>query len=185
VLTSIGTFQPGAWRVTVGANPYFYLTPYQEDIEAALLALREQEFKAGRYDPAMQMADPPSYTFQMRFPPDETWPAPGAQHASIEEALDASGESGTGSILDLSRVGTAPDFFTACPLDDQELIQLFGTTKPTRDLLESVLINPKPDSRRSTADLFWDRIGRGEGRYIVIYSGTEPHEIFFVGYSFD
>jgi hypothetical protein len=121
----------------------------------------------------------------MRFPPDESWPAPGAQHASIEEALNASGESGTGSILDLSRVGTAPDFFTVCPLDDQELIQLFGTTRPTRDFLESILINPKPNSRRSTADLFWDRIGRGEGRYIVIYSGAEPHEIFFVGYSFD
>ena len=169
----------------MGANPYFYFTPYQKDIHSALQALREQEFKAGRYDPAMQMADPPRYTFQMRFPPDESWPAPGAQHASIKEALNASGESGTGSILDLSRVGTAPDFFTVCPLDDQELIQLFGTTKPTRDVLESVLINPKPDSDREAAGLFWEQIDRGQGRYIVIYSGSEPREIFFVGYSFD
>jgi hypothetical protein len=131
------------------------------------------------------MADPPRYTFQMRFPPDESWPAPGAQHASIEEAIEAAEESGTGSILDLSRVGSAPDFSTVCPLNDQELLQLFGTTKPTHDLLESVLINPKPDSRHSAADLFWEQIDRGQGRYIVIYSGTEPREIFFVGYSFD
>jgi hypothetical protein len=173
----------------VGANPYFYFVPYQKDIQTALQALREREFKAGRYDPAMQMADPPSYTFQMQFPPDESWPTPGAQHASIEEALEASEESGTGSILDLSRVGGAPDIFTVCPLHDQELIQLFGTTKPTRDLLENAVLNPKPDSLRQAAELFWERIGRGEGRYIVIYSGSEagsePREIFFVGYSFD
>jgi hypothetical protein len=169
----------------VGANPYFYFTPYQKDIQAALQALREREFEAGRYDPAMEMADPPSYMFEMRFPPDESWPAPGAQHVSIEEAIEAAEESGTGSILDLSRVGSAPDFCTVCPLNDQELTQLFGTTKPTRDLLESVMINPRPDSRQSAVDQFWDQIGRGEGRYIVIYSGAEPHEIFFVGYSFD
>jgi hypothetical protein len=167
----------------VGAHPYFYFTPYQKDIQAALQALRETKFNAGRYDPAMQMASPPSYMFQMRFPPDESWPAPGAQHASIEEAIEASEESGTGSILDLSRVGSAPDFFTVCPLDDQELVRLFGTTKPTRDLLDSALINPK--SGQETAGLFWDGIGRGEGRYIVIYAGSEPREIFFVGYSFD
>jgi hypothetical protein len=169
----------------VGAQPYFYFTPYQKDIQAALQALREREFQAGRYDPAMQMADPPSYMFQMRFPPDQSWPTPGAQHASIEEAIDASEESGTGSILDLSRVGSAPDFCTVCPLDDQDLIRLFGTTKPTHELLESALINPKPDAGREIADLFWERIGRGEGRYIVIYSGPEARELFFVGYSFD
>ena len=117
------------------------------DIEAALQALREREFKAGRYDPAMQMADPPSYMFQMRFPPNESWPAPGAQHASIEEAIDASAESGTGSILDLLRLGSAPEFFTVCPLSRDELVELFGTTKPTRDLLESTLINPKPGDK--------------------------------------
>jgi hypothetical protein len=52
-------------------------------------------------------------------------------------------------------------------------------------LLESVLIKPKPDSDREAANLFWGQIDRGQGRYIVIYSGSEPREIFFVGYSFD
>jgi len=169
----------------VGANPYFYFTPYQKDIQAALEALREREFEAGRYDPAMAMADPPSYMFQMRFPPDESWPRPGAQHESIEEAIEAAAESGTGSILDLSRVGSAPDFSTVCPLNDQVLIQLFGTTKPTRDLLESVLIERKPIAGPEASGLFWDQIERGEGRYIVIYSGSEPREIFFAGYSID
>jgi hypothetical protein len=169
----------------VGAEPYFYFTPYQKDIQSALQGLREREFEAGRYNPAMGMADPPSYMFQMRFPPDESWPSPGAQHASIEEAIEAAADSGTGSILDLSQVGSAPDFSTVCPLSDQVLIQLFGTTKPTRALLESVLIKKEPISGPEGFGLFWDQIERGEGRYIVIYSGSKPREIFFAGYSID
>jgi hypothetical protein len=176
----------------VGAHSYFYFTPYRRDIQAALQALREREFEAGRYDPAMGMTDPPSYMFQMHFPPDESWPTPGAQHASIEEAIEASAESGTGSILDLSKVGSAPDFCTVSPLNDQVLTQLFGTTKPTRDLLESVLIKSKPTADPEASELFWkqmelfwDQIKRGEGRYIIIYSGSEPREIFFAGYSID
>ena len=168
----------------MGAHPYFYFIPYQKDIRAALQALREREFKAGRYDPAMQMADPPTYMFQMRFPPDESWPSPGAQHNSVEEAIDASTESGTGSILDLSRVGSVPDFCTVCPLDDEDSVQLFGTTTPTREQLETVLLTKwKPGS--PAFHLFWDRIERGQGRYIATYSDSEPREIFFVGYSFD
>jgi hypothetical protein len=169
----------------VGSEPYFYFTPYQKDIQAALQALREREFKAGRYDPAMGMGEPPSYMFQMRFPPDASWPTPGAQHASIEEAIEAAADSGTGSILDLSRVGSKPDFSTVCPLSDQVLIQLFGTTKPTRDLLESVLIKKRPIAGPEGYGLFWDQIERGEGRYIVLYSGSEPREIFFAGYTID
>ena len=60
----------------MGASPYFYFTPYQDDIHAALQALREKEFEAGRYDPAMQMAEPPSYMFLFAFPPDDRVPGP-------------------------------------------------------------------------------------------------------------
>jgi hypothetical protein len=154
-----------------------YFTPYQKDIQAALQALRERELKLG------DMILPCRRLPQMRFPPDESWPAPGAQHASIEEAIEASEESGTGSILDLSRAGSAREFFTVCPLDDQELVQLFGHDQADTQFADSALINPKPG--REAAGLFWDGIGRGEGRYIVIYAGSEPCEIFFVGYSFD
>ena len=60
----------------MGANPYFYFTPYQENIQRALDQLREQEFRAGHYDPAMSMADPPRYMFEMQFPPDAGWSSP-------------------------------------------------------------------------------------------------------------
>lgn len=170
----------------MGSHPYFYFTPYQQHIEAALQALREQEFKAGRYDPAMRMADPPRYMFELRFPPDASWPhPPGAQHSTIEEAIDASMESGTGSILDLSRVASEPDFCAACPLPDDDLLKLFGTTQPTRDLLEGVLLKGDRQFGHDPFELFWGGIERGQGRYIVAYANSQPSEIFFVGYSFD
>jgi hypothetical protein len=166
----------------MGANPYFYFTPYQSDIRAALQALREKEFNAGRYDPAMQMADPPSYMFEFSFPPDETIPGPGAQHGSIDEAIGAAMESGTRSILDIMRIADEPDFFAACPLPPDDLIAMFGTAEPTRDLVEEVLIKKQ---RGDPLERFWGRIERGQGLYIIVYDGAQPREIFFAGYSWD
>lgn len=163
----------------MGANPYFYFTPYQADIDAALQVLRQQEFAAGRYDPAMQKANPPSFMFMFRFPPNETSPCPGAQHASIEEAIDAGAESGTGSILDIYQVAEKADYGAACPLPTAELESLFGTTQPNRNQVEAAL------ARGPSADAFWSRIERGQARYIVIYTGHEPNEILFAGYSWD
>lgn len=161
----------------MGANPYFYFAPFQDDINATLQALRQQEFKAGRYDPAMQMANPPSYMFMFRFPPDGTSPRPGAQHSSIEEAVDAGAESGTGSILDIDHVSSEADYGAACPLTDAELTTVFGTARPSRDRVEEVLA--------SSADAFWSQIERGQARYIIVYDGQRPSEIFFAGYSWD
>jgi hypothetical protein len=167
----------------VGANPYFYFTPYQADLRQALQALREQEFRAGRYDPAMRMADPPSYMFEFSFPPDSTEPGPGAQHASIEEAMDAGQESGTGSILDLVNISDQPDFSAASPLPSEDLIRIFGTTHPTRDLLQSLLGGQ--NFRDPGLRFFWEQIDRGQGRYVVLYANSEPSEIFFAGMSWD
>jgi hypothetical protein len=166
----------------MGANPYFYFTLYRKDIQAALDALRQREFTAGRYDPAMQAADPPSYMFQFNFPPDDTSPAPGAQHNSIEEAIDAGAESGTRSILDIMQITDEPDYFAACPLSSDHLMELFGTTQPTRDLIEQVLIG---SGNRDFDWKFWEQIDRGQGRYIVVYENSEPRELFFAGMSWD
>jgi hypothetical protein len=168
----------------MGANPYFYFTPYRKDIQAALEALRQREFTAGRYDPAMQAADPPSYMFLFNFPPDDTSPAPGARHNSIEEAIDAGAESGTRSILDIMRITDEPDYSAACPLSSDHLLELFGTTQPTRDLIERVLIGGGPLAGNVGSE-FWEPIDRGQGRYVVVYENSEPCEIFFAGMSWD
>jgi hypothetical protein len=169
----------------MGSSPYMYFTPYQRDIQAALEALRVREFEAGRYDPAMEAADPPAYMFEFSFPLDESVPSPGAQHASIDEAMDAAMESGTRSILDISQITSQPDFSAACPLDADDLTTLFGTTEPTRAIIERVLVQGERAFDGDPYELFWDQIERGQARYIIAYDGAKPSEIFFAGMSWD
>lgn len=129
----------------------------------------------------MKMVDPPSFMFEFAFPPDETSPSPGAQHDSIDEAIDAGAESGTGSILDIMSISDEPDYSAACRLPPEDLVALFATERPTRELVRQVLI----EGRGDVPDLFWGMIDRGQGRYIIVYDGHEPSEIFFAGYSWD
>jgi hypothetical protein len=70
----------------MGAEPYWYYTKYQTDLNAALQGLRQQEFNAGRYNPAIRLLD---------FPITDESPSLGAQHLSIEDALMASEADGT------------------------------------------------------------------------------------------
>jgi hypothetical protein len=147
----------------MGASPYFYFVPYQADLDAALQELRQREFEAGRYNPAMPF--PP-------FPVGPNSPAPGAQHDSIEEAMEDSDADGTRSILDLNHIAEEPDFCAAAPLPEEVLEDLFGTAQPTRAMIEK------------NHDFFED-IERGQGVYIVAYKNGQPDEIFFAGYSFD
>lgn len=148
----------------MGAHPYWYVVSYKPDIEAALHDLREREFRAGRYNPVVPFPD---------FPVGPNSPAPGPRHASIADALEDAAEDGTRSILDLDHVADAPDFGAAAPVPDEALIDLFGTTTPTRATVE-----------RGDLDFFED-IERGQGVYIVLYRNGQPDEILFAGYSFD
>lgn len=146
----------------MGAHPYWYFVPYQEDADAALQALRDREFQAGRYNPAMSFPT---------FPFDVSSPGPGAQHDTIEEALEDAEEDGTRSILDIQEVADAPDFCVAAPLSAEEMQQFFGTAQPTHAML-------------ATLDFIED-LERGHCVYAVAYKDGKPDELFFAGYSFD
>jgi len=156
----------------MGADPYWYFVPYEADIGAALQKLRVREFEAGRYNPVMPF---------LTFPVDASAPVAAPLHGSIDDVLDAADEDGTRSILDISQVAPAPfdgsqmPYFTAFPLADADIEDLFGTLCPTRGEVEK---HP-PNSR------MWDRIERGSALYVVTYDGGAPTEIFFAGYSFD
>ena len=128
----------------MGGEPWFYFVPYQADVNSALQALRQREFRAGRYNPVMPMPE---------FPVD----------------ADA---DGTRSILDMERVSDDPDYGSITAVSDEDLVDLFGTSRPTREMIES------------TDDLF-EALERGQGVYIVAYRDDKPSEIFFAGYSFD
>ena len=147
----------------MGGHPWFYFVAYQSDINIALQDLRRREFEAGRYNPVIWM--PP-------FPVDNNSPAPGAQHASIDEAMEAADADGTRSILDMERISDTPDDGAVAPLPAEELIDLFGTDKPTREMIED------------NDDLF-EMLERGQGVYVIAYRDGEPTEIYFAGYSFD
>jgi hypothetical protein len=131
-------------------------------VNDALQELREREFRAGRYYPVV------------KFPPPARAdaPAPGARHRTIREALRAAGAEGTRSILDLDHVSKRPEFGAVARLPDEMLLHLYGTTRPTRQMVE-----------QSAVSEYIER--RGEGIYIVLYRDDQPDEIVFAGYSCD
>ena len=147
----------------MGAHPWFYLVDYEDDINSALQKLRHREFQAGRYNPVISFPE---------FPIRPHSPAPGAKHTSIDDAVEDSAEDGTRSILDMERVSDTPDDCAVAPLPDEGLLEFFGTTKPTRETVEN-------------SDELFESIERGQGVYIVVYTGDQPSGIFFAGYSFD
>lgn len=147
----------------MGGHTYFYFVPYKDEIETVMQTLRRREFEAGRYNPVVPFRD---------FPVDENSPKPGAQHASIEKALEASDADGTRSILDMERVGTKPGFGVAVPFPPKRLQELYGTEKPTRSNIEGNMD-------------FFEEIERGGGIYIIVYENAQPTEILFAGMSYD
>ncbi|MGN6367249.1 MAG: hypothetical protein ACTHN5_03220 [Phycisphaerae bacterium] len=148
----------------MGAHPYWYTVPYEEDVNAALQKLRQREFVAGRYNPVIT---------ELRFPIAREKRAPGNQHKSIAEALKGSGYEGTRSILDISGISSTPQDFRACPLPGEVLMRLYGTSKPTHAIVDQIM---KP---------FFREVERGQAIYIVLYKDDSPNEILFAGYSFD
>lgn len=152
----------------MGGHPYWYFVPYGGDAGQALEALREREFRAGRYSPVLRYIkfDEPAFTAQQ----------PGPQHESIEEAMEAGLEKGTRSILDIERVVDDPDdadYGVAAPLALEQLLEIYGTDRPTRRMLE--------------ADRgYFDDILRGQCIYVVVHDDEGmPSELLFAGYSYD
>jgi len=108
----------------------------------------------------------------LEFPIDEHSPAPGARHASIEEAFEDADATGTQSILDLDRISDEPDFGAVTPLPASALQDHFGTDRPTRSMVE-----------RNMG--FFEELDRGQGTSIILFRDGRPSEILFAGYSYD
>jgi hypothetical protein len=147
----------------MGGHPWFYFVDYDVDVNSALQRLREREFQAGRYNPVIDFPD---------FPVTPESPAPGAGHDSIEEAFEEADADGTRSILDMMTVSDVPDYSAVAPLPQEDLLDLFGTERPTHEMIEE-------------SEELYDKLERGQGVYIIVYKDDQPSEIFFAGYSFD
>ena len=151
----------------MGGEFWSHFVPYQEDIRAALEALREQEFRAGRFrQPCLVYPGFWGRIFGRQ--PSKLKPP-----RSIREAIKIADDgTGTRSILDMERIADTPASGTLSPVPQEELQRLFGTEQPTRDMVEQ-------------SEELIDRIDRGQGIYIVTYHGGKPDGIYFAGYSYD
>ena len=132
----------------MGAEPWHYFAPYEPSVESALHKLRQRVFASGKFRGSFMNPKTP------------------------EEAVEMTEADGTASILDITRVSPTPDFCAVCPLSEAQLRSYFGTTQPTRSIIQK-------------ADDFYDDIERGQGIYIVLNEDGKPDEYFFAGYSFD
>ena len=149
----------------MGAHPYWYFVPYDSDVQRALDALREREFSAGRYNPVVRLQKFGAPELE-RFAP---------AHPNIAEAVRCAAQSGEGtrSILDIDHVADDREMGATAPLPEGEVIDIFDTSRPTREVVEARL-----------EDVF-DIIDRGECVYLCVYEGEEPSELLFAGYSYD
>jgi hypothetical protein len=149
----------------MGANPWWYIVDYKPDIDSALQSLRQQEFQAGRYFPAISYES---------FPLNPDYSS-SAQHESIEAAIEAADADGTQSILDIRAISEDREAGTASPLEPFELLNIFGTETPTIDTV---------DDEEIPEEIF-SCINRGEAVYVILYKDNNPNKLMFVGYSYD
>jgi hypothetical protein len=166
----------------MGASGWQYFVPYQSDIKKALNELREQVFQSGKYykrAPFWQYTEESEYDDA----PDEDarqeliqWlrrMKAMKEPTTIEELFQWNEEDGTHSILDVKDVSDAPDFGTISPLSPEELISLFGTSEPTKAMVEQ------------KADEIMGLRERWQGTYVILYEDGLPNEIFITGFSGD
>jgi hypothetical protein len=73
----------------------------------------------------------------------------------------------------MERVAEEADFNAVAPMARETLLELFGTERPTHEMIDE------------SDELFELMDERGQGVYVVVYEGEQPSEIFFAGYSFD
>ncbi len=131
----------------MGGHPYQYVVDYDPDTQAALERLRGDVFRQGKYYGADQ------------------------KPATPQDAVKLAGETGTRSILDITKVKSRPDYCCVAPLTQQELTRYFGTITPTVGQVEE-------------SDEFWEDLERGKARCLEVLDNS-VRKLFFAGYSFD
>jgi hypothetical protein len=136
----------------MGAMDWTYVVPFQADVSAALQTLRRAVFASGEFHVGGR---------------------PGrASPRSIDEAVEMAGADGTRSILDIDGLANAKAPGKLATLSADELLDLYGTLQPTREMVGG-------------GDELFEELDRGEAVYVVMYADGRPHELFIAGYSFD
>ncbi|HVU15279.1 MAG TPA: hypothetical protein VHD32_00025 [Candidatus Didemnitutus sp.] len=181
----------------MGASTWSYLVPYAESPDQALQRLREDVFRQRKYGDGIPSADEMRAQFEKLFGGGQD-PAMRAQleasivkieelrsqiprmpePRSIEELLMQRAESGTHSILDIQGISPVPEFGAVSPMPGDDLVRIFGTSEPTREMVEALL----GDERLMEHPLVSKR---WQGVFFAVYGGGRPVEFCFVGTSGD
>jgi hypothetical protein len=157
----------------MGGCYWDYFVPYESDVNAALQKLRDEVFRTKQYSSSGLMSEDSnadSESFD-----DENSESP----ATIEDLLQQEGESGTNSILDITHISQAPEFASVSLMPAQMLRKIFGTDKPTREMVEAKRGYPELTDDNPLLEEGW------QGTFFTVYRGTEPDQIYFVGSSGD
>ena len=177
----------------MGASEWSYFVLYQPDIQTALDTLRQQVFERGDYPfvdwGVDDIEDDDAYIDQeVRIHyREEDWEEQrkalrewitekrslGDKPKSIAEVMRWNAEEGTGTILDIEFISSHVEYNALAPLSLEELIRIFGTEKPTHEMIVA--------HERTVMSLRQ----RDQGTYIVVYNDDQPDEIFFTGFSGD
>jgi hypothetical protein len=163
----------------MGASGWDYFVPYQQSIESALDELREQVFRSGKFFLRPQMEINPDNFENAPEEIRDQLPArierekSFSQPTTLKALIDWNGEEGTHSIIDIERITPIPAFGSASPFSTNQLIEMFGTDKPERSMIEQ---------RKSEIT---GMRKRWEASYIIVYKNGKPNEIFFSGFSGD
>lgn len=172
----------------MGASSWNYFTPYKDNVQESLNDLRQKIFNEGKYY-RPDFSDLPE-TFEewvkqnsLKVPIDkvEAWKEDFLAMKreskiipqTIEELFELNQESGTHSIIDITEISNTTQEDESGTLSTENLMQIFGTEKPTRELVEE------------KANDLLDFRGRWLCTYIVVYKDNKPDEYFFTGFSGD
>lgn len=169
----------------MGASAWQYFTAYKQDVQSALDELRQKEFAEGRYFKMganlpetfeewvkqLNVQEEQAQQFKEGF--NQLKAMGQATPTTIDELFELNEEAGTHSILDIFEIGTSTDEDESGTISTEHLVRLFGTDKPTHQMVEE------------KADELLDFRGRGSCTYIVVYKDGQPDELFFTGYSGD
>jgi hypothetical protein len=183
----------------MGATTWNYFVPYEADAASALQRLRQQVFKEGKYGSGIPKTEDMRAMLEQMIAqgpnPDEArrrmdqalakieqlrhlMPPEPPKPATIEALLEQRAENGTHSILDIQRISPTPDFASVCPMPADDLRTVFGTDKPTREMVEDKLGDEPLVEHPLVAE-------RWQGTYFVVFRDGQPNELCFVGTSGD
>jgi len=164
----------GTAKLIRGGRSWNYFVPYQSDAGAALQRLRGETFRTGQY--AHSRA--PFSEEELEELPELAEEEPLKEPETIEELLEQEGEDGTNSILDITHISERPEFAAVCPMPAESLREIFGTDRPTHEMVDSKLGYSELSDHPLTNE-------KWQGAYFTVHRAGKPDEICFLGISGD